>query len=131
MDQANTKERKHFEIYWSIYAVLLAFCIKKAKNNSHNKVRDTVQDKQHKQGNMIDKLIQGLGVSLAKTPFMILLKNKTDAPQKRALHGIFFMRVVLFGCIAVCHSGEQSGVLICFVCLHSILFLRMQYANKT
>ena len=52
MDQANGKDKKHFEIYWSTYAVLLAFCIKKAKNNIHNEIYDTqarqaTQTRQH------------------------------------------------------------------------------------
>ena len=66
------------------------------------------QDKKHKQDNMKDKLIKGLGVSLAKTPSMVLLKQNGCTSKAGTPWQFFFMRVVLFGCVAVCYSGEHS-----------------------
>ena len=91
MDQAIDGKDKHI---LKFIGVLTQFCLlsalKKQKNNNAtphttnetNETNDTNetnrQDKQHK---TIDKLIKGLGVSLAKTPLEVLLTNKTDDPR--------------------------------------------------
>ena len=103
--------------------VFTQFCLlsasKKQKITYITRYTTQGQDKQHKQDNMKDKLIKGLGVSLAKTPLMVLLKNKTDAPQKRVLHGNFFLCVlcclVVLLFVTVASSQECSSVL--FVCI--------------
>ena len=77
--------------------------------------------------NMEDELIKGLGVSLAKTPLMVLLKNKRMPLKSRYYMAIFFVLCCLV--VTVYYSGEHSGVLICFVCLYSPLFLGMEYAK--
>ena len=70
--------------------------------------------------NMIDKLIKGLGVSLAKTPLVLLLKNKTDYSQKRVLHGNFFLCV--FCCLSFVTEGstQNTGNVCFFACFCSI-----------
>ena len=107
MDQAMRKQ----ESILRFIGVFTQFCLlsvsKKQKITNVTRY-DTRPDKQHKQDNMEDKLIQGLGVSLAKTPLIVLLKKQTDAPQKQVLHGNFFLRVVLFGCVTVCYSGDTQ-----------------------
>ena len=50
-----------------------------------------------------DKLTKGLGVSLAKTPLVLLLPNKTDYSQKRVLHHNFFL--CMFGCLSFVFMG--------------------------
>ena len=86
------------KIYWSTCAVLVAFYIKKAKKWS----RYTTQDKNKRRNDLtmhaekaIHNLTKGLGVSLAKTPFEVLL-HKTDEPKKQVFYGIFFLRVLFF-----------------------------------
>ena len=80
-------------IHWSTCAVLLAFCIKKAKNNNqvnNTKEHKTTQEttiekkKRHNITRPRDKLIKGLGVSLAKTPFKLI------TPKAGTLSQIFF-----------------------------------------
>ena len=137
MKQISVKDN-HFEIYWSIYAVLLAFCIKKAKNNIKNhSERDETNREQYtgetqdmryvqtQQDNATDKFTKGLGVSLAKTPSVLLLATRTDNHQERVLYDNFFfmLDVLWFDCVTVCCGDARSdyNYLQClfnlFVCL--------------
>ena len=92
--------------------VLMQFCVlsaskKQKTTKKYDKTKEIHKTKQdttrptetNEQDNMRDKLIKGLGVSLAKTPLVVLLKNKTDYPQKRVLYDIFFYALC---CLIVC-----------------------------
>ena len=101
MDQANDKERKHLKFV----GVLTQFCLLSAsKKQKITFITRHGQHKQNKQDNMEDKFMKGLGVSLAKTPSVVWLKNKTDAPKAGTPWQIFL------ACCAVWYSGEHSGM---------------------
>ena len=93
MDFTMDKERKILEIYWSTYAVLFAFCIKKAKiTTQHEKQKNETKPSERNK----DELIMGLGVSLAKTPVEIM--NDLTSGYSMAIF-FFLLRVVLCCCL--------------------------------
>ena len=107
------------------YLCSFAFCIKKAKNSnstSDNKTKETNKGQtdnisgQMRQRETIDKLIKGLGVSLAKTPCEFCQTSKTDNP-KNGYSMPFFLCMfvvptspVMFVCLFVFRFVEYYGM---------------------
>ena len=113
------KERRLCDIHWSSCAVLLAFCIKKAKHILKTKHKINKQEQKFHTIHQRDKLKKGLGVSLAKTPFELI------TPKADTLSQFFFIRAVLFCCVIVCYT-EQSKItcsaLVCVFCVDAVCF---------
>ena len=74
----------------------------KTKDNNKDKKNASSKSRNQRQYTPRDKLIKGLGVSLAKTPFE-LVTPKAGTPSQIFL----FLRVVALFCCIVCY-GEQS-----------------------
>ena len=124
------KEKDEFIAIGSTCAVFLAFCIKKAKNNDEtNKPRDqTTRTKrthvtrpESKQYTPRDKLIKGLGVSLAKTPFDQTTQKEGTLSQIFSYECCVF--VFLWRCVSMASSQAiySAVVCVCFSCAYYYL----------
>ena len=111
---------KCFKIHWSIYAVLLAFCIKKAKNDHTTRKHDNTRIDKTKKTR--ENLTKGLGVSLAKTPFEVLLQ-RTGEPKSRYSMAFFFLRVLFF----VVFLFMWQPIVLKFI---EIIFCMLGYLNE-